>query len=154
MVCRRQRLRIAAMSGRVRKSSNYEVGYGRPPIATRFAAGNRANPNGRPRGSRSVGAVLQDIMRQKIAVSENGKTRRIPTLEVILRRLANDAMRSNPAAVKLLISFVDRYADSSRAAPRLNDLLAEDKAILARYLPDLAPNYPSKPDEAENDDEL
>jgi hypothetical protein len=28
------------MSGRGRKSSDYEVGYGRPPIATRFAAGN------------------------------------------------------------------------------------------------------------------
>ena len=37
------------MSGRGRKSSDYEVGYGRPPIATRFAVGNRANPNGRPR---------------------------------------------------------------------------------------------------------
>lgn len=131
------------MSGRVRKSSDYEVGYGRPPIATRFAAGNRANPNGRPRGSQSVGAVLRDIMRQKVAVSEHGKTRRIPTLEVILRRLASDAMRSDPAAVKLLISLVDRYADSSVTAPRLNDLLAEDMAILARYLPDSDPQDPS-----------
>jgi hypothetical protein len=31
--------------------------------------------------------------------------------------LANDAMRSDPAAVKLLISLVDRYADSTAAAP-------------------------------------
>lgn len=131
------------MSGRVRKSSDYEVGYGRPPIATRFAAGNRANPNGRPRGSQSVGAVLRDIMRQKVAVSEHGKTRRISTLEVILRRLASDAMRSDPAAVKLLISLVDRYADSTVTAPRLNDLLAEDMAILARYLPDSDPQDPS-----------
>ena len=29
-------------------------------------------------------------------VTENGKTRRIPALEVMLRRLANDAMRSDP----------------------------------------------------------
>jgi Family of unknown function (DUF5681) len=138
------------MSDRGRKSSDYEVGYGRPPIATRFAAGNRANPNGRPRGSRSVGAILQDIMRQKIAVSEHGKTRRISTLKGTLRRLANDAIRGDLASVKLLISLVDRYADSTVAASRLNDLLAEDRAILARYLPALPPNYPSKPDEAEN----
>jgi hypothetical protein len=122
------------MAGSGRKSPDYEVGYCRPPVEKQFAAGNRANPNGRPRGSRSVGAVLDHIMRQKIAVSEHGKTRRIPTLEVILRRLANDAMRSDPAAVKLLISLVDRYAESTAAAPRLNDLLAEDRAILARYL--------------------
>jgi Family of unknown function (DUF5681) len=132
------------MSGRGGKSSDYEVGYGRPPSATRFAAGNRANPSGRPRGSKSVGAVLQDIMRQKITVSEHGKTRRIPTLEVILRRLANDAMRTDPAAVKLLISLLDRYADSPESAHRLSDLLAEDRVILARYLPDPAPNDPSK----------
>jgi hypothetical protein len=132
--------------------SDYEVGYCRPPKATRFAAGNRANPNGRPKGSRGIGAVLQDIMGQKIAVTENGKTRRIPTLEVILRRLANDAMRSDPAAVKLLISLVDRYADSPEAAHRLIDLLAEDRAILGRYLPDAAPDNPSKPDEAANGD--
>jgi len=136
------------------KHSDYEVGYGRPPKATQFGPGNRANPTGRPRGSRGVGAVLQDIMRHKIAVTENGKTRRIPTLEVILRRLANDAMRSDAAAVKLLISLVDRYADSPEAAHRLNDLLAEDRAILARYLPDAAPDNPSKPDEASNGDEF
>ena len=34
----------------------------------------------------------------KDAVTENGKTRRIPALEVMLRRLANDAMRSDPRA--------------------------------------------------------
>ena len=79
------------------KPSDYEVGYRRPPKATQFAVGNKANPAGRPKGSRSVGAVLQDIMRQKIVVTENGKTRRIATLEIILRRLANEAMRSDPA---------------------------------------------------------
>jgi hypothetical protein len=89
-------------------------------------------------------------MRQKIAVSEHGKTRRISTLEGTLRRLANDAIRGDLASVKLLISLVDRYADSTVAASRLNDLLAEDRAILARYLPALPRNNPSKPDEAEN----
>jgi hypothetical protein len=136
------------------KNSDYEVGYGRPPKATQFGPGNRANPNGRPRGSRGVGAVLQDIMRQKIAVTENGKTRRIPTLEVILRRLANDAMRNNAAAVKLLISLADRYASSPEAAHRLSNLLAEDRAILARYLPDVAPDHPSRPNEASDGDDF
>ena len=29
--------------------SDYEVGYGRPPVASRFAAGTSGNPRGRPR---------------------------------------------------------------------------------------------------------
>jgi hypothetical protein len=134
------------------KPSDYEVGYRRPPKATQFAVGNKANPAGRPKGSRSVGAVLQDIMRQKIVVTENGKTRRIATLEIILRRLANEAMRSDPAAVKLLISLVDRYAESAEVGSRLIDLLAEDKVILARYLPDPRDDRPPNPGDEAGDD--
>jgi hypothetical protein len=90
-------------------TSDYVVGYRRPPKATQFAAGKSGNPKGRPKGSRSVGAVLKDILQQKIAVTENGKTRRIPALEVMLRRLANDAMRSDPNAIRLLLPLIDRY---------------------------------------------
>jgi hypothetical protein len=141
------------MPSKGRKSSHYEVGYCRPPIATRFAVGNRANPKGRPKGSRSVSAILEDIIRQTVPVSEHGATRRIPRLEVILLQLANDAMRRDLPAVKLFISLVDRYVSSAAPAHCLNDLLAEDKAILARYLPDPAPTEPSKRNKAEDDDE-
>ena len=96
-------------------TSDYVVGYRRPPKATQFAAGKSGNPKGRPKGSRSVGAVLKDILQQKIAVTENGKTRRIPALEVMLRRLVNDAMRGDPNAIRLLFSLIDRYSDSPEA---------------------------------------
>ena len=96
-------------------TSDYVVGYRRPPKATQFAAGKSGNPKGRPKGSRSVGAVLNDILQQKIVVTENGKTRRIPALEVMLRRLANDAMHSDPHARRLLVSLIDRYSDSPDA---------------------------------------
>lgn len=80
-------------SWRGSRAVDYPVGYGRPPRATQFAPGKSGNPRGRPKGSRTVGAILQDILRQKIAVTENGKTRRLAALEVMLRRLVNDAMR-------------------------------------------------------------
>ena len=141
------------MSSKGRKSAEYKVGYCRPPIATRFAVGNRANPKGRPKGSRSVSAILEDIIRQTVPVSEHGATRRIPRLEVILLQLANDAMRRDLPAVKLFISLVDRYVSAPAPAHRLDDLLAEDRTILARYLPDPAPSEPSNPNKAEDDDE-
>ena len=122
------------MANRKRKSLDPAVGYGRPPKATQFKKGQSGNPRGRPKGSRPVGAVLQEILGQRIAVTENGKTRRLPALEVMLRRLANDAMRSEPAALKLMLSLVDRYGQSPEAAIRIDEVLAEDKAILANYL--------------------
>jgi hypothetical protein len=117
------------------KASDYVVGYGKPPKTSQFVAGKSGNPKGRPKGSRSVGAILQDIIQKKLAVTENGKTRRLTALEVMLRRLANDAMRSDAGAMKLLLSLIDRYAESTETSLRLDDMLAEDRDILAQYLP-------------------
>jgi hypothetical protein len=122
------------MNRRGSRSADYAVGYGRPPAATQFASGKSGNPRGRPKGSRTVGAILQDILRQKIAVTENGKTRRLAALEVMLRRLVNDAMRSDAKAMKLLLALVERYAETTEAKVQLGDLLAEDQTILAQYL--------------------
>jgi hypothetical protein len=127
----------------------YVVGYGRPPKTTQFGPGKSGNPRGRPKGSRTVGAILQDILEQKIAVTENGKTRRIAALEVMLRRLVNDAMRSDAKAMKLLLALVDRYAQTPEAKVQLGELLAEDQEILAQYL--LEPRKPAAepPEKAE-----
>ncbi len=116
------------------RSKDYEVGKGRPPRPTRWKPGQSGNPKGRPKGSRNVSAVLLDVIRQRVPVTENGKTRQLPALEVMLRRLANDAMRNDPRALKLVLSLVDRYADAPEAEVRLDELLAEDQEILAQYL--------------------
>jgi hypothetical protein len=113
---------------------SYLVGYGRPPKASQYKPGQSGNPKGRPKGSRSIGAVLREVIEQKIAVTENGKTRRLPALEVMLRRLANDAMRNDPRALKLLLSLVDRYAESPEGQTSLDEVLGEDKEILSQFL--------------------
>jgi hypothetical protein len=97
------------------KPVNYLVGYGRPPKASQFRPGNSGNPKGRPKGSRSIAAFLKEAIEQKVAVTENGKTRRISALEVMLRRLVNDAMRSDPRALKLLLPLIDRYSEPPEA---------------------------------------
>ena len=50
------------------KAPDYAVGYGRPPKASQFAAGKSGNPKGRPKDSRSVGAVLQNIICKSLDV--------------------------------------------------------------------------------------
>jgi hypothetical protein len=66
----------------------------------------------------------------------------------MLRRLANDAMRSDAGAMKLLLSLIDRYAESTETTLHLGEMLAEDRDILAQYLPSSggsAPGLGSKP---------
>jgi hypothetical protein len=82
-------------------SMDDKVGYDRPPKAHRFAPGQSGNEKGRPRGVRRVGAILQDVIQQKVAITESGKTRKVPAIEGMLRRLTNDALRGDPGAFKL-----------------------------------------------------
>ena len=60
----------------------------------------------------------------------------------MLRRLANDAMRSEPVALKLMLSLFDRYGELPEAGIQFDEILAEDKAILANFLKQPA-NHPS-----------
>jgi hypothetical protein len=43
--------------GAMRRSAEYQVGYGRPPQHTRFPKGQSGNPKGRPKGSRALASI-------------------------------------------------------------------------------------------------
>jgi hypothetical protein len=45
-------------------------------------------------------------------------------------------MRNEPVALKLMLSLFDRYGESPEAGIRLDEVLAEDRAILANFLKD------------------
>lgn len=115
------------------RSTDY-VGYRHPPKNARFKPGKSGNPKGRPRGTRSVTAMLQDVTGRRISFTENGKTRTAPMLEVILHRLSNDAARGDPRAVKTLFSLVNQYGQSPEANTSFDEMLAEDREILERYM--------------------
>jgi hypothetical protein len=72
-------------------------------------------------------------------VTEGGKTRRLPALEVMLRRLVNEAMRSEPKAMKLLLSLVERYSELPDLEVHPDQLLADDEAILKEFLAGAVP---------------
>ena len=69
-------------------------------------------------------------------MSEGGKARRLPALEIMVRRLVNDAMRGDQRAIKMLMGFFDRYSDAPEAGAQLKDLLVGDEQILREYLKD------------------
>jgi hypothetical protein len=114
-------------------AGNGSVGYRRPPTETRFKPGQSGNPSGRPKGKRSVGAILHDVMNRNISVTENGKTRKVSAIEAMLHRLRSDALRGDKAAVKQLLPLYERYADAAEGALQTEDLLREDMDILAKY---------------------
>ena len=56
---------------------DYKVGYGRPPVATRFLTGGVGNPKGRPKKIKTVGQNIQEAMMTPVTIEENGRFLRV-----------------------------------------------------------------------------
>ena len=79
-------------------SESRTVGYGRPPVNTRFKAGKSGNPKGRPRGSRNLRTIIQDALTTKVVLRQGQGKRLISKLEGIVLRQVDDALKGDPKA--------------------------------------------------------
>jgi hypothetical protein len=101
--------------------ARFEVGYGRPPIATRFRPGQSGNPRGRPKGARNLSTLVAASLSERIAINENGKRRRISKMEAVVKQLVNRAASGELRATQLLLALVQSQEAEKRAATALTD---------------------------------
>jgi len=114
----------------------YEVGYGRPPEASRFQKGRSGNPSGRPRGSRNISAVISAALSERVTIVENGRRRTITKLEAAAKQMANKAASGDPRAAKLIIELLHQSESRDEARAGSGTLTAEarlasDMAVLS-----------------------
>jgi uncharacterized protein DUF5681 len=84
--------------------SPYPVGYAKPPSNTQFKPGQSGNPSGRPKGAKNFGTAIEDALRARVTVTENGKRRRLSMRQVIAKRLVNRAAEGDLRAIPLLLN--------------------------------------------------
>jgi hypothetical protein len=113
---------------------DYEVGYGRPPVATRFQPGSINNPNGRPKKKKTVGQTFEQALMIRVRIEENGRPKTMTAQEVIIRNLVNAAARGDTRAIHLVFALRERYQDSSETTLNPTELADEDRKILEEYL--------------------
>lgn len=117
-----------------RPKGDYEVGYGKPPIHSRFKPGGVGNPKGRRKATTSVGQMLEDALMKKVTVEENGRSKTMTAQEYILRNLVRAAARGDHKSIQLLFNLRDRYRDSAQAVLELAELGQDDREIIETYL--------------------
>src|SRR5262245_3868094 len=84
-----------------------DVGYGKPPKATRFRKGRSGNPRGRPRGSRNFASLMEEALAEPVMINENGRRRKATKLEVIVKQLVNKAAQGDHRSIQLLMAYAE-----------------------------------------------
>ncbi|MDX5360363.1 MAG: DUF5681 domain-containing protein [Alphaproteobacteria bacterium] len=77
-----------------------EIGYGRPPRATRFRKGQSGNPRGRPRGRRTE-PPYEAVLGQMVTIREGGVERRVTAAEAFLLHMTRRALEGDAAASRI-----------------------------------------------------
>lgn len=77
-------------------SSNYEVGYGRPPESGQFKPGQSGNPKGRPKKPKDIQAMVLGMMDSMVEVTVDGKVKKITVAEAMIMKLRNDILTGKP----------------------------------------------------------
>jgi hypothetical protein len=89
---------------RKKPKGDHKVGFGKPPKHTQFKKGQSGNPKGRPRGARNASTLLDEALKERVIISENGQRRTVTKLEAIMKQLVNRAAGGDHRATQLLLA--------------------------------------------------
>ena len=91
------------------QQSTYRVGYGRPPKAYRFPKGHSGNlEGGRAHKKLTLQGALDDVLADPIVVRANGRERKMSTLEGMLWKQMQAALRGNTRALRYILNLIKR----------------------------------------------
>lgn len=102
----------------------YDVGYGKPPKGSQFKRGQSGNPGGRPPNTPPpppkegellpLDVVILRAMHGKVTIKSGGKTRKVNTLDALIRSLLARAVEGDMRAIRQVLDLY-RVAEAREA---------------------------------------
>ena len=114
----------------------HKVGYGRPPLESRFKPGTSGNKKGRPKGSRNAKSIVEEVINSPVTIRENGKARKTTKLRAVIEATTLNAMKGDIRAVNALVALLIRTGQLDQADNEqlMTSLPVEDQSIINDYL--------------------
>ena len=88
---------------------SYEVGYRKPPTATRFQKGHSGNPRGRPKGSKSTRALLELALASPVTIIEGGEQKVVEQRAVLFKSLVARAIKGDPRSIAMVLKLMQEH---------------------------------------------
>lgn len=111
-----------------------KVGYGRPPVASRFKPGQSGNPKGRPKGTLNLKTDLRNELSEKIQIREGQRSLKVSKQRAMLKALVAEALKGDARAANVVLTLVGKLFEPAAAAEDIPALTTEDQVILDRFL--------------------
>src|SRR6201987_4905576 len=111
---------------------DYVVGYGKPPLHTRFQKGRSGNPKGRPRGKKNMSTLLSAALDASIIVVENGRRKKITKREAIVTQLVNKSAAADLKATPIVLTMLREIEAQHDSSPDAAVFTEADHEIIRR----------------------
>lgn len=111
---------------------DYVVGYGKPPLHSRFQKGRSGNPKGRPRGRRNMSTLLSDALNGSVIVVENGRRKKITKREAIVTQLVNKSASADLKATQMVLAMLSDLESRADASADPAPFTEADQQVIQR----------------------
>jgi hypothetical protein len=88
-----------------------DVGYGKPPKATRFRKGRSGNPKGRQRGDENLLSVFKRMVTKRIKIKEDDRWRTITMADAIILQNVGAALQRDQIAMGNIIRLAEESGE-------------------------------------------
>lgn len=112
---------------------DYAVGYRKPPRHRRFKPGQSGNPNGRPKGAKSLNTIARAVFGETVVVRTPAGERRMNAIELGLSKLRELAAKGDIRAIQTMLDHWGRSVPEPAETPvstPASKLAPEDAQIL------------------------
>jgi hypothetical protein len=120
------------MEGEGKMGNDGEVGFGKPPVHSRFRKGCSGNAKGRPKGTKNLRTDLTEVLQERITVTEGDRKVRMSKQRAIVKTLIAKTLKGDSRSATTLLTTIFRVLDFADMATDVEQPLdANEQELMA-----------------------
>ncbi len=115
----------------------YEVGYGKPPMASRFRKGQTGNPRGKRQGEGNMISAFKRIVSKRVKIKDGEQVRTITLAEAVILTNYNAALQRNPFAMGNMFRLAEEsgeFIDRTDAKQVGSSIAVPEKVTIEQFM--------------------